>query len=80
MRLLRLRLGLSQEDLAEKCGLHRTYVGAIERAERNITLSTLNRLAVALAVSPEELISSRQWERKAKNQSCLTAFVGRSRP
>ncbi|MCI0348634.1 MAG: helix-turn-helix transcriptional regulator [Acidobacteriales bacterium] len=66
VRLLRMRLGLSQEDLAEKCGLHRTYVGAIERAERNITLSTLNRLAVALAVSPEELIS-RQWERKAKN-------------
>lgn len=43
--------------MAEKCGLHRTYVGAIERGERNVTLETLNSLAIALGVSPAELIS-----------------------
>lgn len=48
--------GLSQEELASRAGLHRTYVGAIERAERNITLSTLQRIADALAVEPVSLL------------------------
>ncbi|MGH9436839.1 MAG: helix-turn-helix domain-containing protein [Terriglobia bacterium] len=63
IRCLRRKLGFSQEALAEKCGLHRTYVGAIERGERNVTLVTLSRLAKALGVLPGELISSK-WERK----------------
>lgn len=66
VRALRMKLGWSQETLAEKCGLHRTYVGAIERGERNITLFTLSRLATALGVVPSALISSKQWERKAE--------------
>jgi transcriptional regulator with XRE-family HTH domain len=41
---------LSQEKLAEICGLHRTYVGAIERSERNITIATLESLASALEI------------------------------
>ncbi|MGH9431809.1 MAG: helix-turn-helix domain-containing protein [Terriglobia bacterium] len=65
IRRLRVTLGFSQEALAEKCGLHRTYVGAIERGERNVTLFTLSRLAKALGVPPEDLISSQKWERKA---------------
>lgn len=52
----RLRLGLSQEELAAICGYHRTYIGSIERAERNITLSTLDALAKALEISPHELV------------------------
>lgn len=52
----RLRLGLSQEELADICGYHRTYIGSIERGERNITLSTLEAVAQALEVSPEELV------------------------
>ncbi|NER23600.1 MAG: helix-turn-helix transcriptional regulator [Symploca sp. SIO1C2] len=52
----RKELDLSQEDLAEKCGLHRTYVGAIERSERNITLQTLEKLAGSLGVSPLDLL------------------------
>jgi transcriptional regulator with XRE-family HTH domain len=52
----RLRLGLSQEELADICGYHRTYIGSIERAERNITLSTLEAVAQALDVSPQELV------------------------
>lgn len=55
----RHELGWSQEELADKCGLHRTYVGGVERAERNITLQTLNALATALGVSPASLIRAR---------------------
>lgn len=56
---LRLRLGLSQEELAEVCGYHRTYIGSVERGERNITLSTLKALSTALQIQPEELLHSR---------------------
>lgn len=57
VRALRRARGWSQEKMAEQCGLHRTYVGAIERGERNVTLETLNDLATALGVTPAELIS-----------------------
>lgn len=52
----RLRLGLSQEELADVCGYHRTYIGSVERSERNITLSTLEALAAALGVSAIDLL------------------------
>jgi transcriptional regulator with XRE-family HTH domain len=48
--------GLSQEQLADICGLHRTYIGGIERCERNITVSTLERIADALDVNPLSLL------------------------
>jgi Predicted transcriptional regulator with C-terminal CBS domains len=48
--------GLSQEQLADVCGLHRTYIGGIERCERNITLATLERIAHALEVNPVALL------------------------
>lgn len=54
---------LSQEELAEICGLHRTYVGSVEREERNVTLSTLEVFAAALGVTVPELLSP-QHERK----------------
>lgn len=53
---LRRASGLSQEALAARCGLHRTYIGAVERAERNVTLRTLERIAAALAVDPLDLL------------------------
>jgi transcriptional regulator with XRE-family HTH domain len=52
----RKSLKLTQEAFAQRCGLHRTYVGAIERGERNITLSTLASIAAALNVQPQKLI------------------------
>ncbi|MBI2924366.1 MAG: helix-turn-helix transcriptional regulator [Verrucomicrobia bacterium] len=57
LRRLRLEREWSQEDCAEKCGLHRTYIGAVERGERNITLATLDTLAAAFGISPAELIT-----------------------
>ena len=50
--------GLSQEELADKCGLHRTYVGAVERGERNVTLSSLELIAIALDVDVPTLLSN----------------------
>ena len=55
IRLQREKMGLSQESLADLCGLHRTYIGSIERGERNITLSTLSKIATALKCSPTDL-------------------------
>ena len=48
---------LSQEELAAICGLHRTYVGSVEREERNVTLSTLEIFAKTLGVTVPELLS-----------------------
>lgn len=55
VRLLRLKASQSQEDLADVCGLDRTYVGGIERGERNPSLKNLLRIASALNVSISEL-------------------------
>lgn len=51
----RNKLGLSQESLAEKTGVHRTYIGMIERAEKNITLENIERIAKALGLKIKDL-------------------------
>ncbi len=58
IRDLRTKKNWSQEELAEKANLHRTYVGAVERSERNITLRTLNRIAEALGCEMTELLQT----------------------
>ena len=49
---------ISQEELAEICGLHRTYVGSVERGERNVTLSTLEVFSSVLDITVAELLTS----------------------
>lgn len=52
----RLKQGLSQEALAEKADVHRTYIGMIERAEKNITLVNIEKISKALKIPIHELL------------------------
>ena len=56
LRRLRAKRGLSQEALADRAGIHRTYVGSVERAERNISIDNVCRLAGALGADVRELL------------------------
>ena len=56
VRRLRTEHGLSQEDLAEAAGVHRTYIGMLERGEKNVTIYNIERIARALAVQPASLL------------------------
>lgn len=56
MRRLRRQAGLSQEALADACGLHRTYVGSVERAERNISIDNMELVAAALGCRLQDLL------------------------
>jgi transcriptional regulator with XRE-family HTH domain len=55
IRRLRNERGFSQEVFADRCGVHRTYMGCIERGEKNITLETSNKIAKALGLSLSDL-------------------------
>ena len=57
VRRLRKDCEWSQEDLAAECGLDRTYVGGIERGERNVALRNIEKIAGALEVSISELLA-----------------------
>jgi len=54
VRKERMKLGWSQEELAERAGVHRTYIGMIERAEKNATLESIEKIAKALKISIAE--------------------------
>lgn len=56
MRALRLHMGLSQSAFSDLCGLDRTYIGGIERGERNISLRNISLIAKALKCSISELM------------------------
>jgi transcriptional regulator with XRE-family HTH domain len=56
VREARQKLGISQEELAARCELHRTYIGGIERGERNISLQNLFKIAEALEITASSLL------------------------
>lgn len=56
LKKLRKQKNLSQEDLANLAGMHRTYIGMIERCEKNITLINIGKLASALEVEVNDLV------------------------
>ena len=56
VRKFRTGRHLSQEQLAELCGLHRTYIGSVERGERNVSIDNMERIATALAVELIDLL------------------------
>lgn len=78
VRSLRRLQGLSQERLAELANLHRTYVGSIERGERNVSLENIDRLAQALKVEPVELLTKGRidgnWDDLAIFEQCVPAL------
>jgi transcriptional regulator with XRE-family HTH domain len=53
-------MGLSQEQLAERAGLHRTYVSSLERGQRNVGLDNIHAIAEALGVRPSQLFEDRE--------------------
>ena len=59
-------MGMSQEELADRCGLHRTYIGGVERAERNVSLLTLELLAAGLRCNPADLLVARRARRSKR--------------
>lgn len=62
VRQLRFNRGLSQEQFAERCGLHRTYIGAIERGERNVSLLNIEKIAIALGVKIVDLFIDNMYD------------------
>ena len=60
VRRERLRKGLSQEALADLSGLHRTYIGSIERGERNVSIDNIEKIANALSANPPDLLRERR--------------------
>ncbi|MDP9475938.1 MAG: helix-turn-helix domain-containing protein [Actinomycetota bacterium] len=61
VRRLRKERGFSQEEFAFRVGVHRTYMGDIERGEKNVTLVTADKLAKGLGITLAELFSELEW-------------------
>lgn len=59
IRHYRKALAMSQENLAERAGLHRTYIGAVERGERNISAKNIAKIADVLGVAPYALLQNK---------------------
>ncbi|MEO8677417.1 MAG: helix-turn-helix transcriptional regulator [Vicinamibacterales bacterium] len=60
VRERRSKLGLSQEELAARASIHRTYIGSIERAERNVSIDNMEKIATALGTTLSALLAARE--------------------
>ena len=58
VRILRKKAVFSQESFADKCGFHRTYMGCIERGEKNLTIVNIEKISLALNISISDLFQS----------------------
>lgn len=65
VRRIRVDAGLSQEELAFRSGLHRTYISSVERSQRNVSLENIFLIAGALGVPASELLASHDAEESA---------------
>ena len=63
IRRLRKDAGYSQESFADRCGVHRTYMGSVERGATNISLDNIERIARALRLTPAQLLAEAERER-----------------
>jgi transcriptional regulator with XRE-family HTH domain len=70
--------GLSQEELAERSGLHRTYISLVERGRRNITVDALTQIAEALEIYPSRLIADAEKEPEASSNPATRRRRGRT--
>lgn len=59
VRKLRERMGVSQEELAHRAGLDRSYLGQVERGERNVSLQNIYKISTGLACSPQDLFNDK---------------------
>ncbi|MGI8756433.1 MAG: helix-turn-helix domain-containing protein [Acidimicrobiales bacterium] len=80
LRRLRSDLGFSQEAFGDHIGWHRTFVGAVERGERNLTMRTIERLSTELGVHPLELLYDRDGVAIVRADDGGPQFVDRSEP
>ena len=71
VRRYRTRLGISQEELAERCALHRTYLSGVERGERNLGLINVYRIAAGLKVPTAELFDAAERFRRGRSSRRL---------
>jgi transcriptional regulator with XRE-family HTH domain len=77
LRRMRRKLGYSQEAFGEQVGWHRTFVGAVERGERNLTLRTVERLATQLGVHPLDLLFDQEGLSVLRAEDESVRFVDR---
>ena len=69
VRRFREQASLSQEELAERADLHRTYIGAVERGERNLTVVSLDRISSALRLKPSTILTAVEEQLKRAGKS-----------
>ncbi|MRG86883.1 helix-turn-helix domain-containing protein [Salinibacillus xinjiangensis] len=71
IRLLRKKAGLSQEELGHRAGLHPTYIGQLERGEKNATLESIDKVANALRVSLDAIVGFTDTKITAQNETLI---------